>query len=407
MINKNTFKKTKLSLIKINIVVVVSFLFVFSVFVYSYFKQTTYTSIDNDLTEELENISNQLSKSSMFYPIILKDPRNMVYVYEGSRIRYYTQNAYFEGVIPKNDKSVENGFYTYIENGRNFRRLILDAGKYEIQIIRNIDSEMNSFKQLISVLLIVIIISIIITYLIALYLTKKALIPIETAWNNQFKFIQNASHELRTPISIVSSKLEVMLKSPNNTISDEVENIADAMKEIRRMKKMVGDLLCLTKEDSIEYINKESINIEELLKEISNNYEEIANVQNKEFKLNTLLNNSILYTDKEKLRQLILILLDNAFKYTRRYDSIHIHAYERGDEIIISIRDSGIGIKNEEIPFIFDRFFRSENVRSENIDGSGIGLSIAKVICLNLDINIRVESILNEYTNFKLYISIR
>ena len=80
-------------------------------------------------------------------------------------------------------------------------------------------------------------------------LTKKALIPIETAWINQAQFIQDASHELRTPITIIYSKLESMLKVPNSTISDEVENIADAMKETRRVKKMISDLLSLTKEE--------------------------------------------------------------------------------------------------------------------------------------------------------------
>ncbi|MCG4735047.1 sensor histidine kinase, partial [Casaltella massiliensis] len=73
-------------------------------------------------------------------------------------------------------------------------------------------------------------------YFIALYLTKKALVPIEKTWSNQVKFIQDASHELRTPITIISSKLESLLKNPENSISDEIETIADAMKENRRLK---------------------------------------------------------------------------------------------------------------------------------------------------------------------------
>lgn len=404
MINKNVFNKTKVSLIKINVAVVVSFFIIFSIFIYSYFQGLTYNSVDKNLNDELENITVQLTSSAMFSPIVLKDPSNMVYIYEGNRVKYYTRNGYFEDMLPKLRENKKNSFFTYTENGYTFRELSLEIGKYKIQIIRNIDSQINSFKQLIYVFVIGIIIAIIITYFIALYLTKKALIPIETAWNNQAKFVQDASHELRTPISIVSSKLESMLRSPDSTISDEVELIADAMKETRRIKKMINDLLCLTKEDSITTLNKEEVNIEQLINEISNDYLDIAEIQNKKFNINLNAENKIIITDKNKLRQLILIFIDNAFKYTNENDIICINLTEEGRDIIITIEDSGMGIKDDEISNIFDRFFRSENVRSKDIDGSGIGLSIAKMLSTSLDIDINVKSKLNEFTKFNLII---
>lgn len=404
MINKNVFNKTKVSLIKINVAVVVSFFIIFSIFIYSYFQGLTYNSVDKNLNDELENITVQLTSSAMFSPIVLKDPSNMVYIYEGNRVKYYTRNGYFEDMLPKLRENKKNSFFTYTENGYTFRELSLEIGKYKIQIIRNIDAQINSFKQLIYVFVIGIIIAIIITYFIALYLTKKALIPIETAWNNQAKFVQDASHELRTPISIVSSKLESMLRSPDSTISDEVELIADAMKETRRIKKMINDLLCLTKEDSITTLNKEEVNIEQLINEISNDYLDIAEIQNKKFNINLNAENKIIITDKNKLRQLILIFIDNAFKYTNENDIICINLTEEGRDIIITIEDSGMGIKDDEISNIFDRFFRSENVRSKDIDGSGIGLSIAKMLSTSLDIDINVKSKLNEFTKFNLII---
>ncbi len=404
MINKNVFNKTKNSLIKINIIVVVSFFIIFSIFIYSYFKGLSYNGIDKKLRLELENISIQLSNTSLFYPIVLKDPSNMVYVYEGNRIRYYTQNGYFEDIFPERKKNKENEFSTYKKNGYTFRELNIEIGKYKIQIIRNIDSEMNSFKQLIFVFIIAIIMAIVITYFVALYLTKKALVPIETAWNNQVKFVQDASHELRTPISIVSSKLESMLKSPNNTVIDEVETIADAMKETRRMKKMISDLLYLTKEDSINKTNKEQTNIKELLNEISKNYIDIAQVQDKIFNIKIEIKDEIIITDKNKLRQLLLIFIDNSFKYTKKEDKILIEVKDKGNDISVDIIDSGIGIKKEDIPYIFDRFFRSDNVRNKDIDGSGIGMSIAKMLCSSLNIAIDVDSKLGNYTKVKMII---
>ena len=404
MINKKVFNKTKSSLIKINIVVVLSFLILFSIFIYTYFKGVTYKSIDNKLNNELESIAIQLTRQSMIYPVT-KYPSNMIYIYKRDRVMYYTpQNGYFSDVLPSRYTNKLNDIFTFSENGYTFRELNVEIDEYQIQIIRNIDSEISSLRQLIFVFIIGILISLIITYYLAVYLTKKALIPIETAWNNQAKFIQDASHELRTPISIISSKLERMLKHPNSTISDEVETIADAMSEIRRSKKMISDLLSLTKEEAITKLNITEVNIKNFIKDICVDYVDIADIQEKRFEMNFNLKNETIFTDENKLRQLLLIFIDNAFKYTKENDFIAININQKDNVYTeIFIIDSGVGIKQEDIPYIFDRFFRSENVRDKDIEGSGIGLSIAKMIAINLGAEISVKCE-NNKTEFKIII---
>ena len=404
MINKKVFNKTKSSLIKINIAVVLSFLILFSIFIYTYFKGVTYKSIDNKLNNELESIAIQLTRQSMVYPVT-KYPSNMIYIYKRDRVMYYTpQNGYFSDVLPNRYTNKLNDIFTFSENGYTFRELNVEIDEYQIQIIRNIDSEISSLRQLIFVFIIGILISLIITYYLAVYLTKKALIPIETAWNNQAKFIQDASHELRTPISIISSKLERMLKHPNGTISDELETIADAMSEIRRSKKMISDLLSLTKEEAITKLNITEVNIKNFIKDICVDYVDIADIQEKRFEMNFNLKNETIFTDENKLRQLLLIFIDNAFKYNKEYDFIAININQKDNVYTeIFIIDSGVGIKQEDIPYIFDRFFRSENVRDKDIDGSGIGLSIAKMIAINLGAEISVKCE-NNKTEFKIII---
>lgn len=404
MINKKVFNKTKSSLIKINIAVVLSFLILFSIFIYAYFKGVTYKSIDNKLNNELESIAIQLTRQSMVYPVT-KYPSNMIYIYKRDRVMYYTpQNGYFSDVLPNRYTNKLNDIFTFSENGYTFRELNVEIDEYQIQIIRNIDSEISSLRQLIFVFIIGILISLIITYYLAVYLTKKALIPIETAWNNQAKFIQDASHELRTPISIISSKLERMLKHPNSTISDEVETIADAMSEIRRSKKMISDLLSLTKEEAITKLNITEVNIKNFIKDICVDYVDIADIQEKRFETNFNLKNETIFTDENKLRQLLLIFIDNAFKYTKENDFIAININQKDNVYTeIFIIDSGVGIKQEDIPYIFDRFFRSENVRDKDIEGSGIGLSIAKMIAINLGAEISVKCE-NNKTEFKIII---
>ena len=393
-INKDVFAKTKNKLLKINMLVVMCFLCMLLAFTMVYFRYITYSNIDKEIGQEFKHIVTQLDNSE-YEPIKLLDPKDMVYIYENGRIKYYTENDYFDKILPERKNDTDQVFTKYRENGHFFKELNITVGDYHIQIIRNIDSEMFSISKLISIILFLGIISLIFIYMISLYLTKKALIPIETAWRNQAKFIQDASHELRTPITIVSSKLESLLKKPESTIGDEAETVAIAMKETRRLKKMVNDLLSLTKEDGIVQLNKENLDLKTLIDEITEDYFDIAEYQDKEFSCDILTENTEVYTDKNKFKQILRIFIDNAFKYTKSGDSIGVVVKEDEDDkdkLIISVNDSGIGISKEDLPNLFDRFFRSDNVRNKDIDGSGIGLSIADVTAKNIGVEIGVTS---------------
>ena len=279
----------------------------------------------------------------MVYPVT-KYPSNMIYIYKRDRVMYYTpQNGYFSDVLPNRYTNKLNDIFTFSENGYTFRELNVEIDEYQIQIIRNIDSEISSLRQL-------------------------------------------------------------MLKHPNSTISDEVETIADAMSEIRRSKKMISDLLSLTKEEAITKLNITEVNIKNFIKDICVDYVDIADIQEKRFEMNFNLKNETIFTDENKLRQLLLIFIDNAFKYTKENDFIAININQKDNVYTeIFIIDSGVGIKQEDIPYIFDRFFRSENVRDKDIEGSGIGLSIAKMIAINLGAEISVKCE-NNKTEFKIII---
>ena len=165
MINKSVLKKTKSRLIKINIGVVFGFLILFSIFIYTYFSQVTYNSIDDKLKDELESITMYFTRHSIAYPII-KYPNNMVYIYKGDRIRYFThQDGYFKDVVPKRYENKLNDIFTFSENGYTFRILNVEIDDYQIQIVRNIDTEKNSLRQLIFVFIIGILRSLIVVFL--------------------------------------------------------------------------------------------------------------------------------------------------------------------------------------------------------------------------------------------------
>ncbi|MCU9816683.1 sensor histidine kinase [Paraclostridium sp. AKS73] len=167
---------------------------------------------------------------------------------------------------------------------------------------------------------------------------------------------------------------------------------------------MVNDLLDLTKEESITKLNIEKFDVYELIKNISNDYMEISDIHGKKFSYSFNGNNPFVVSDKCKLRQLLIIFIDNAFKYTNEGDNIDISVNNKESNCTISIKDSGIGIDEKDISLVFDRFFRSNAVRESGIDGSGIGLSIASMIVKSLKGNIKVYSKLNEGTEFNITI---
>lgn len=384
--------------------VVEIFMILVSCFIYNYFKFSVISGIDNNIAEEYHFVKNQFKKDSIMNPISLQDPKDILYIYEDKSILYYTRNRYFGISLPTNNMGKEDGFIYENVNGYNFRSLIVkEDNNYRFKIMRNIDSEILSMGNMLTLLILVDTMSLLLVYVIARYLSSKALKPIETSWNNQVKFVQDASHELRTPVAIIQSKLESLLKQPDVVIEEEAETIAVAMRETRQLKKMISELLSLTKEESIVKLNIERVDIEALFKETFESYIEIADYQEKTFDYQIKMKNNIIYTDKNKLNQLIRIFVDNAFKYTETSDKISITASEKGrDRIIILIEDTGIGISDKDQKRIFERFFRSDSVRATEVEGSGIGLSIAKLIAITLYGNIKVKSKLGQGTSFTI-----
>ena len=337
-------------------------------------------------------------------PISLQDPKDILYIYKDKTLLYYTRNRYFGISLPEESMVKELGFTYENINGYNFRSLLVKGDDdYKFKIMRNIDSEILSLGNMVTLLILVDILSLLLVYVIARYLSSKALKPIEISWNNQVKFVQDASHELRTPVAIIQSKLESLLKQPDVTIEDEAETIAVAMRETRQLKKMINELLSLTKEESIVKLNIGRVDLEDLFKETFESYLEIADYQEKSFNYQIKMKNKIIYTDKTKLNQLIRILVDNAFKYTEAGDKISITASDKGrDRVLILVEDTGIGISDKDQKRIFERFFRSDSVRATEVEGSGIGLSIAKLIVTTLYGNIRVQSKLGQGTSFSI-----
>ena len=220
------------------------------------------------------------------------------------------------------------------------------------------------------------ILSIIVSYV----LSKKTLKPLKENIDKQMEFVQNASHELRTPLTIIQAKQELLLQEPNAKIIDKSEDISLTLNETKRLSTLVKDLMMLSRADNKKItFNKENVNIDEYIKNVITPYIEIAEIENKKITLDLNFNQDI-DVDTNKIYELLIILLDNAIKYTEENDTIVVETYLKENKFVLEVQDTGIGVSEEGLERIFERFYREDKARSRETGGSGLGLSIADFI---------------------------
>lgn len=253
------------------------------------------------------------------------------------------------------------------------------SGVKTIQVLRDINSEKEFLDKLLLIILISCGIGIIFAVALGYFLAGRALIPIKGAWMKQQQFVSDASHELRTPLAVIQAKTDLLFRSPSATIEDRIIDVSTISNESRRLSKLVTNLLTLARSDSNQIeVKKEAFQLDQLLAEIMRQYEEIISYQGKELSLD--ISSPVLFTaDKERIHQLVVILLDNAMKFTAEGGHIRLSCRQIHSSILLMVEDDGMGISEEEIPRIFDRFYQSDKARTLS-EGTGLGLSIAQWI---------------------------
>lgn len=225
---------------------------------------------------------------------------------------------------------------------------------------------------------------------ISWHLGKWALKPVSLAWGRQKQFISDASHELKTPITIILANLNILSHHPKDEIQTQKKWIDNTQIEANRMKQLVEQLLFLSRSDEeVLQAEKTKLNLSDLLQQTTLIYEAIA------FENNITLTSEIekdlwIYGNEGMIQQLLTILMDNACKYCDSNKEITIHAKVDAKQAVIMIGNSSPELPKEELDHLFDRFYRSEKSRNRKQGGYGLGLSIAKTICEKHQGNIQV-----------------
>lgn len=250
---------------------------------------------------------------------------------------------------------------------------------FKIAIV-NIDFEYKSMRNLMALLFIIWVFCMIAFWLISRSLFKEALAPVQDAWNKQRRFVADASHELKTPLTVMLANFSVLLSHQNDTINEQRKWLINSRDEALNMQKLVESLLILARSDAaIDLPEMKLVHLSDLLLNSALSFEAVA--FDKDIKMNTqIAPNIYVKGDEQALKQLISILLDNAVKYAGKNGEINVKLFKHDVKyIIMQVQNSGKPIPANELPHIFERFYRGEQMRS-TVNGHGLGLAIAHKI---------------------------
>lgn len=232
-------------------------------------------------------------------------------------------------------------------------------------------------------------------------LAGRTLRPIKLMIDEQDQFISDASHELRTPIATIRAELEAKLLEKKITDKDSRKLIASSLDELTDLQALSNSLLRLTKIHDLgqNKKNMQPVSLIEVIKIACSKVSVLA--KKKRVRISTKASESIINGNRESLIELFVILLDNAIKYSHANSEIIIRARRLDHRLKVSITDHGIGISEDDLLHIFERFYRADKSRSL-VDGHGLGLSIAKKIAELHGGSIEAHSIIDSGSTFSI-----
>lgn len=217
------------------------------------------------------------------------------------------------------------------------------------------------------------------------------------------RLTSDMAHEIRTPLTILQNSMEAMM---DGVISMDKDKIESCYEEVIRINKLVDNLKNIASlEESSLNLNKTNFDIKEELERICRDFQPYFRKKNINF-INKIKENRWVLLDKDKFRQIINNLLSNAFRYSNENGEVQLLEEINDNNIIIKVADKGIGISEEELPLIFERFYRSDKSRDRETGGAGIGLTITKALVEAHGGKIEAESRLNEGSCFTVILPI-
>ena len=247
----------------------------------------------------------------------------------------------------------------------------------------------------------------VVIFVSSVYLTQQALKPTQESFQQLKQFTAEASHELRNPLTKIGFAADNLLSHPEQfRRSSELKKLRIIKSSTEQMKRLLEDLLFLARTDSLpDEVDMEGsiVVLDELFKPLVDHFKAIAETKKITFQAN-LMSDLAVKGDSSQLSRLFSNLLENAFKYTDVGGSINFSLEKVRQQALISVQDTGIGISSEYLPFVFQRFWRTERAKQQQGEGLGLGLAIASAIAHKHQGEIAVESEKGIGSCFRVYL---
>jgi signal transduction histidine kinase len=235
---------------------------------------------------------------------------------------------------------------------------------------------------------------------LAYFVAGKTLQPIQAMMDEQHRFISDASHELKTPLTSLKTAFEVFLRSKKTTKKEAEELISESIEEVNKLQRLTESMLQLASSpNSTQKKVVTTFTVSEVISDVIKKLKPMA--KQKKITVSYMPQNSVINGNLESIRELVTILLDNAIKYGDEKSTVTIIEAKQKSLVRLSFINQGMGIHPKDLPFIFDRFYRADQARSKtNNDSYGLGLSIAQKIVDDHGGEIKVSSVVDKTTTF-------
>lgn len=407
-----------------------------------YMNQTTSGQLENIRDTLLSEISNASDISGFDFVDLSHTNENIdiILIQNGSVV--INTNPQYQPFAPSFQK------VTKLESGENTimyitdQIFLTDASVVDVQIIKNIDNDVDYFNAMSTMMLIIDAVIIVLSVLVGYWISRKALSPIDsmtkqareistsnlakriqisgpddeltrlaTTFNDlisrlsrayimQNEFALNASHELTTPLAVIQGYIELIDRWGKDTPDVMEEAITSIKAELKHMNGLLDTLYTLSKTDNeLISLEKTEFLLNDLIIQLLKEYSLILTDTDFNFHAETKV---LLFADTKLISQMIRAILDNSVKFNRNHAPIDI-TLQSTDQIVIIISDRGIGIPEEDLSHIFERFYRVDKSRTKAVGGTGLGLSLVKWIVEMHHGNIEVASVLGKGTSVTIY----
>lgn len=267
-----------------------------------------------------------------------------------------------------------------------------------IQVGRSLKPQQAMLNQLLQGIVLLAAVSILLLGVGSWFLAGRSIKPTQLAWERQQTFVANASHELRTPLTLIHAGVEIVQRQ--TTSAPQKQILGDVISDANYMTKLIENLLLLSRLDAHKLpIEIQPVFLPDLLEEIIRQNERV--LTNQQITLQSQVDPLIVLADPVHLKQILLILIDNAARNNHPGGWIKVTAVDKAGKALIEVSDSGTGISPENLTRIFDRFYKVNDKSTQDYRGSGLGLSIAQGLVQAQNGTIEVSSQIGQGTQIR------